>query len=94
MNKAKLIETLSEKTGLNRLQIENVIDSMQKIIISTIKSGGIVSLTGFVTFSSHTRHARMGVDPRNPKEKMEIPAVLVPKFKAGKALKDALKDKN
>jgi len=94
MNKATLIETLSEKTGLNKLHVESVLDNMQKIIINTIKGGDIVSLTGFMTFSSRTRRARMGVDPRNPKEKMEIPAVLVPKFKAGKALKDALKAKD
>ncbi|HLA26056.1 MAG TPA: HU family DNA-binding protein, partial [Patescibacteria group bacterium] len=61
-------------------------------ITSTIKSGGEVTITGFGTFSSKRREARMGVNPQKPQEKIQIPAVTVPKFKAGKTLKDALKN--
>jgi DNA-binding protein HU-beta len=63
------------------------------LIIERLKQNKEVTLTGFGTFSAKERHARMGVNPQNPKEKIQIPAVVVPKFKSGKTLKDALKNK-
>ena len=59
--------------------------------ITTLKSGGEVAFAGFGTFSAKKRAARVGVNPKKPTEKIQIPAMTVPKFKAGKALKDALK---
>lgn len=91
MNKATLIETLAEKTGLSKKQVEAVLDSFEQLTMSTLKEGGEVTLTGFGTFSARVRSARMGVNPQKPSEKIEIPEVKVPKFKAGKALKDFLK---
>lgn len=91
MNKALLIETIVGKTGLSRKQVETVLNTFQDIIISTIRQGGEVTLTGFGTFLSRNRHARMGVDPRNPSKRIQIPEVRVPKFKAGQALKNSLK---
>lgn len=91
MNKATLIETIVAKTGLNKSTAETVIDTLLDVITTTIKKGDFVSLTGFGKFSSRLRSARLGVDPLNPSQKIQMPAVLVPKFKAGKALKDALK---
>lgn len=91
MNKAKLIETLVEKTGTNKIQVENILDYFEKTIMTSLKNGEEVTLTGFGTFSSKKRSARMGVNPRNPSEKIQVPEVVVPKFKAGKALKDFLK---
>ncbi|MBI4143089.1 HU family DNA-binding protein, partial [Candidatus Uhrbacteria bacterium] len=49
------------------------------------------TITGFGTFLSKERKGRVGVNPRNPTEKIQIPSVRVPKFKAGKTLKDALR---
>ncbi|MBU0671159.1 MAG: HU family DNA-binding protein [Patescibacteria group bacterium] len=91
MNKADLISTISDKSGLDKKSVENVLDTLEEVIIETIKTGDEVTLTGFGTFSARQRSARMGVNPQNPSEKIQIPAVTVPKFKAGKALKDALK---
>ena len=91
MNKADLINALSEKSGLSKKEVETVLDTFEEVVIETIKSGDDVTLTGFGTFSARQRSARMGVNPQNPSEKIQIPAVTVPKFKAGKALKDALK---
>ena len=93
MNKIELIETIAEKAGVAKKQVEDVIEAFQEVTISTLKSDGEVTLTGFGTFSARRREARMGVNPQNPSEKIQIPAVTVPKFKAGKALKDALKFK-
>jgi len=91
MNKAELIEVVSEKVGVPKKAVEDVIDTMTDTIISKLKSGDEVTLTGFGAFSARTRKGRIGVNPRNPEEKIDIPSVVVPKFKAGKNLKEALK---
>lgn len=70
---------------------EQVIDALLATITEQIKNGEEVTLTGFGRFSSRLRSARLGVDPLNPTQKIQMPAILVPKFKAGKALKDTLK---
>ncbi len=94
MNKVELAEKLVERTGLPKQQVENLIESMLETITETLQQGQDVTLTGFGAFSARLRGARMGVDPRNPSQKIQIPAVMVPKFKAGKNLKDALKEVN
>ncbi len=91
MNKAELAEKIAMTVGLAKKQVEDVVDALEKTVTETIKAGGEVTLTGFGAFSAKRREARMGVNPRNPSEKIQIPAVTIPKFKAGKALKDALK---
>ena len=91
MNKIKLAEVLAEKMHFNKKQAEEVIDNVTDIITATLKSGEEVVLAGFGAFCSRVRKARGGVDPRNPKLKITIPEVIVPKFKAGKNLKEALK---
>ncbi len=91
MNKAELCNRLSEKVGLTKKQCVDVIDTFESITIEELQNGGEVTLTGFGTFLSRRREARMGVNPQNPTEKIQIPAVTVPKFKAGKKLKDSLK---
>lgn len=91
MNKAALIDKLVEQIGLNKKVVETVVDSMLDTIVKSLQNGDEVNLTGFGKFSARTRSARMGVDPQNPTQKIQVPAVVVPKFKSGKALKDALK---
>lgn len=91
MNKASLISVLAEKTGVSKKTTEQIIDALLSTITEHIKTGEEVTLTGFGRFSSRMRSARLGVDPLNPTQKIQMPAVLVPKFKAGKALKDSLK---
>ena len=91
MNKAELIEAISEKVGISKKETEDAIDFMLETITNKIKSGDEVTLTGFGAFSARTRKGRVGVNPRNPQEKIDIPSVTVPKFKAGKNLKEALK---
>ena len=91
MNKAELINQLAEKVDINKKQAEDAIDAITQIITEKLKVGEEVTITGFGAFSSRIRAARAGVNPRNPSEKIQVPEVRVPKFKAGKALKDALK---
>lgn len=91
MNKAELIDVLATKTGLNKKQVEDILQGFEDTVTETIKAGNEVTLTGFGTFMAKERSARTGVNPQRPTEKIQIAAVRVPKFKAGKSLKDALK---
>ena len=93
MNKAELVNRLAEKVGVSKKQAEDMIESFESIVTETLKQKGEVTLAGFGTFMAKERSARGGVNPQNPTERIQIPAVTVPKFKAGKALKDALKGK-
>ena len=91
MNKPDLINAVADKADMDKSTAEKFIQAFESVVIETLKSKEDVTLTGFGTFSAKTRHARMGVNPGNPSEKIQIPEVVVPKFKAGKTLKDALK---
>lgn len=91
MNKIELAEKMAEKLGVTKKQAEDMLDAFEEIVTSTLRQGGEVTLTGFGTFMTKRREARMGVNPQKPGEKIQIPAVTVPKFKAGKSLKDSLK---
>lgn len=93
MNKAGLAEALANKVGLSKKEGEAVVEALAEIVTSTLVSGGTVNIAGFGQFSAKTRKGRIGVNPQNPSEKIQIPSVVVPKFKAGKGLKDALKGK-
>jgi len=91
MNKTQLIQKLAQVNEVEEKNAEKFLNSLEQIVIEQLKSGQDVAITGFGTFSAKFRAARMGVNPRNPSEKIQIKAVTVPKFKAGKTFKDALK---
>ncbi|HAL50605.1 MAG: DNA-binding protein HU [Candidatus Uhrbacteria bacterium GW2011_GWD2_41_121] len=91
MNKATLALRISERLNINKKDAEDMIASLQDIIIEALKRDEEVTIAGFGTFSARMRHARKGVNPRKPDQMIDVPAVKVPKFKAGKRLKDELK---
>ncbi len=93
MNKAELAAQLAEKLDVSKKLAEGFVASFEEIVTRTLVRGEEVTIAGFGTFSARERRGRMGVNPQNPSEKIEIPSVIVPKFKAGKALKDTLKGK-
>lgn len=90
MNKAELVEKVSKKTELTKMQSEQVIDAALDVITKAVAKGDEVKLVGFGTFSRAVRKSRAG---RNPKTgtKLVIPAAKVPKFKAGKDFRDLCK---
>jgi DNA-binding protein HU-beta len=90
VNKAELIERVSKKTELTKVQSEQIIDAALDVIAKAVSKGDEVKLVGFGTFSRSVRKSRTG---RNPKTgtKLLIPAAKVPKFKAGKDFKDLCK---
>lgn len=91
MNKATLIDKIAAETAVSKKQTEAMVDAFVKITINELKAGNEVSITGFGTFMAKTRHARGGVNPQKPTERIQIPEVRVAKFKTGKTLKDAMK---
>jgi DNA-binding protein HU-beta len=91
MNKAELAQALAEKLNVSKREAEDMLNAFVELVTASLKKDEEVVLTGFGAFSSKLRAARTGVNPQNPTQKIQIPAVKVPKFKAGKALKDALK---
>ncbi len=91
MNKAELANAIASAADVSKKVALDMLEAFESIVTKTLVEGGEVSLTGFGTFSVSQRKARMGVNPQKPTEKIQIPAVKVPKFKAGKSLKDAVK---
>ncbi len=90
MNKNDLISALADKTELSKKDVAGVLDAMIDVITETLQKGDKVALTGFGIFQVSKRAARDGINPKT-KEKIKIPAITVPKFKAGKSLKDAVR---
>lgn len=89
MTKADLINSIAEKSELSKADAEKALKAFTDAITDAMKAGEKVSLVGFGTFSVGSRAARQGQNPQTG-AKINIPAAKVPKFKAGKALKDAI----
>jgi DNA-binding protein HU-beta len=90
INKDGLVTAISTKTELSKKDVEMVLDGMVEEITKALKGGDKVTLTGFGTFKVSKRAAREGINPQT-KAKLQIPAMTVPKFTAGKALKEAVR---
>jgi DNA-binding protein HU-beta len=91
VTKQEFVDKIADKAGLSRRDAGKAVDAFLETITDTLKSGGDVAFTGFGKFSTSHRAARQGVNPRNPGEKVNIPAATVPKFTAGSQLKQAVK---
>jgi len=90
MNKADLIDKVHEVVGGTRADAERAVEAIIDAIAASLKKGKEVSVAGLGIFSTKTRNARTGRNPRTG-ETIDIPAMRVPKFRAAKALKDAVK---
>lgn len=89
MTKADLVNSIAEKAGLSKADAEKALKAFTDAVTDALKAGEKVSLVGFGTFSVGDRAARTGQNPQTG-AKIEIAAAKVPKFKAGKALKDSI----
>lgn len=90
MNKQGIVESVHAKIGGTKVQAEQAVENMIEAIVSTLKKGGEVSIAGLGIFSTKTRAARQARNPRTG-ETIQVNAMRVPKFRAAKALKDAVK---
>jgi len=89
MNKAELVEEVASQTGLTKKTSREAIDAMTSVITDVLARGEKVSLVGFGTFQVMQRKARRGRNPRTG-QTIQIPAKRVPKFKAGKDLREVV----
>lgn len=89
MNKTELISAVAEKAGLSKKDSEAAVKALVEAVTEELKKGEKVQLVGFGTFEVSERAAREGRNPQTGKV-MKIKASKAPKFKAGKALKDAI----
>ena len=87
MNKTELIAAAAESAGLTKKDTERVINAAIDAITASLVKGEKVQISGFGTFETKDREARVGRNPHT-KQAIEIPATRVPSFKASKSLKD------
>lgn len=89
MNKTELVAEVSEKAGLTKRDAEAAVKAIVDSVTEALAKGDKVQLVGFGSFEVKKRAARIGRNPRT-KEEIEIPATVLPVFKAGKLLKDTI----
>lgn len=87
VTKREFVEMIAAKADLSRRDAAKVVDAFLETVTEALKRGEDVTFTGFGKFSVQRRAARQGVNPRNPSQKVTIPAATVPKFSAGSALR-------
>jgi DNA-binding protein HU-beta len=90
MNKADIINKVHEALGGTKVDAEKAVETMIDGIVDSLKSGDEVSIAGLGIFSAKMRNARTARNPRTG-ETIEVPSMRVPKFRAAKALKDAVR---
>ena len=89
MNKTEMIETVSKTADISKAAAGRAVEAMITAVRGSLKKGQMVTIVGFGTFYVGKRAARSGRNPRTGAA-IKIKAAKVPKFRAGKALKDAL----
>ena len=92
MNKSELVDAMADKADLSKADAERALNAFTDAVTETLAQDNDekITLVGFGTFSTSERAARTGRNPQTG-ETINIPATVVPKFKAGKSLKDAVK---
>jgi DNA-binding protein HU-beta len=91
VTKQEFVDKVASKANLSRRDAAAAVDAFLDSITDALRGGDDVAFTGFGKFTTQHRKARQGVNPRNPSQKVQIPASTVPKFSAGSQLKQAVK---
>jgi DNA-binding protein HU-beta len=91
VTKQEFVDTVASKANLSRRDASAAVDAFLDSVTDALKNRDTITFTGFGKFSTAERAAREGVNPRNPGQKVHIPAATVPKFSAGSQLKSAVK---
>jgi orotate phosphoribosyltransferase len=91
VTKQEFVDRVATKSGLSKRDASKAVDAFLDSVTEALTRGDSVAFTGFGKFSTAQRAARQGVNPRNPSQKVHIPAATVPRFSAGSGLKQALK---
>jgi DNA-binding protein HU-beta len=91
VTKQEFVDAVAQRSGLGKREAAQAVDAVLDTITDTLRRRDQINFTGFGKFATSERKARMGVNPRNPSEKVHIPAATVPKFTAGSALKQSVR---
>ena len=91
MTKQEFVDQIAQKTGQSRKDAAKGVDAFLETVTQALQRGQEVTFTGFGKFSTQRRAERQGVNPRDPSQKVTIPAATVPKFSAGSSLKSAVR---
>ena len=91
MTKQEFVDKVADRANLSKRDAAEAVDAFLDSITDVLRGGGEVAFTGFGKFTTQHRKERQGVNPRNPTQKVTIPAATVPKFSAGSQLKSAVK---
>src|SRR5438132_14167567 len=91
VTKQEFVDRVASQGNISRREAADAVDAVLESITDVLKNGGEINFTGFGKFSTQHRKERQGVNPRNPSQKVTIPAATVPKFSAGSTLKTAVK---
>jgi DNA-binding protein HU-beta len=91
MTKQEFVAEVARKSQLTSRDAGKAVEAFLETVTDTLKRGGEINFTGFGKFTTSERAARTGVNPRDPSQKIDIPAARVPKFSAGSSLKSAVK---
>ena len=91
MSKQDIINAIADASGITKRSAAAALEALTNLITRELQKGNDITITGFGTFRVSNRAARSGVNPRNPSQRIQIPAMKVPSFKAGKTLKDAIR---
>jgi DNA-binding protein HU-beta len=91
VTKQEFVDAVAQRSGLNRREAGQAVDAVLETITEALRQRDSVAFTGFGKFMTSERKARMGVNPRNPSQKVHIPAATVPKFTAGSSLKQTVR---
>jgi DNA-binding protein HU-beta len=91
LTKQEFVSEVASKAGLSSRDAAKAVDAFLDSITDSLRRGQDVTFTGFGKFTTQYRKERQGVNPRNPSQKVTIPAATVPKFSAGSQLKQAVK---
>jgi DNA-binding protein HU-beta len=91
MTKQEFVDEIAAKTDLSRRDAAKAVDAFIETVTETLSGGEHVTLPGFGKFHTRDRPGREGVNPRDPSQKVQIPAATVPRFSAGSQLKQAVR---
>jgi DNA-binding protein HU-beta len=91
VTKQEFVDAVAQRSGLGKREAAQAVEAVLETITETLRRRDQINFTGFGKFMTSDRKARMGVNPRNPGEKVHIPAATVPKFTAGSSLKQTVR---
>jgi DNA-binding protein HU-beta len=91
VTKQEFVDAVASRSGLGKREAGLAVEAVLETITETLRRRDSINFTGFGKFATSDRKERMGVNPRNPTEKVHIPAATVPKFTAGSSLKQTVR---